>query len=136
MSNHDDLCSSCKHTFFDHGYGTRGCDHRNHGAAQECSCMEFEARAEDLQRDATAAKQQSDQLAEELLTLMRFIASSEFWYTLRVGSRTAKLLRPPLLRAAERLVQLGHGDTRVCGWSVQEWSFTPKELIAELQELK
>lgn len=136
MSNHDDLCGSCKHTFFDHGYGTRGCYHRNHGAAQECCCMEFEARAEDLQRDAAAAKQQNDQLAEELLTLMRFIASSQFWACVVTQTTVAIELRPVLLRAAERLVQLGRGDERVNGWSVQEWSFTPNELITSLKGMK
>lgn len=41
-------CASCTHTYFDHGDGTRGCDHRNHGAADECGCMSFEYPERDL----------------------------------------------------------------------------------------
>ena len=37
-------CHHCGHDFYSHGYGANPCNHRNHGAADMCSCMEWEEK--------------------------------------------------------------------------------------------
>jgi hypothetical protein len=39
------VCADCGHDYFDHANGTRACDHRDHGNAFECGCMEWNPAA-------------------------------------------------------------------------------------------
>lgn len=36
------VCKNCGHDYYSHAYGSRACDHQNHGNSFECGCDDWD----------------------------------------------------------------------------------------------